>query len=283
MKQKLFQFLMCFLLTGLLFSCKKEIEPVAQHEPDVLAEPAMETGNQSVASLTATKKLQKIMWNASTTTPFAAFTYDAKGRLAKVGDAYGDITTYTYKDTTVLIKRKKPGVAKALDSLVGKLNSKGHLYSLKGYTTLGFGGQTNINTHSNFYTYNSAGQLTKISSATKSNGITTYVKHYITWLNGNLTAVKTTMNTGYTSTTINTYDAAKTDKRGVWTNDFFPFWTDNLLGIRTKNLLLKAVTTDSGGSTSQSTQTWTLNAEGYPASSTLGYGGFVATFTYTFQ
>jgi len=273
---------MCFLFTTLLFSCKKEIEEVAQPEPEVFAETTMEEGNKILSSLTASQKLQKIMWNASTTTPFAAFTYDNKGRLAKVVDVYGDITTYTYKNTTVVIKRKKPGVAKALDSLAGKLNSKGYLYSLKGYRTMSFGGQTNVNTHSDSYTYNSAGQLTYISSTTSSNGITTDVKYYITWLNDNLTSIKTTMSNGYTSTTINTYDAAKTDKRGVWLNDFFPFWTDNLLGVRTKNLLLKAVTTDSGGSTSQSTQTWTLNAEGYPASSTLGYGGFVANFTYIF-
>jgi YD repeat-containing protein len=280
MKSKLFQTLM-FLCAIILFaSCKKETIGLVPAEAPVLNEPATVSGN--IASLTATKKLQKIMWNGSATTPFVAFTYDTEGRLVKTTDMYGDITTYTFKDSTVLIKRKKPGVAKALDSLNGKLNSKGFLTSLKGYKTFNQGGQTVVCTYNIWHTYNSAGQLTKISSSAKSNGTIIYVKQYNTWLNGNLSLVKTTMSTGYTATTTYTYDVAKTDKRGVWTNELFPYWTDNLVGVRAKNLLTKTGTVSSTGS-DQYNQTWTLNAEGYPAASTFGYGGFVVNYTYTFQ
>jgi hypothetical protein len=285
MKSKLFQTLMFLCAIMLFASCKKEtIEPVPA-EAQVLNEPAAVA--EGAYALTATKKLQKIMWNGSATTPFATFAYDTKGRLTKAINQDGDVITYTYKDSTVLIKRKVAGIAKAKDSLAGKLNSKGYLTSLKGYTSLYnySTGKDDVITRTYSYAYNSAGQLLKITASAKTGTTTSYFKTDNTWNNGNLAYSLTEFDAKTFMTMYYTYDGAKADKRGVWNTFLLPYWTDNLIGLRPKHLV--TVTTQSHTSSTPTTnkETWTLNAEGYPTSSILkqDYTGYQVKFTYTFQ
>lgn len=266
-------------------SCKKEtMEPTAQPEADVLREPAATSEN--IYSLTATKKLQKIVY-ALSSAPYAAFTYDSKGRMTKAVHEKGT-TTFTYKDSTVLIKRKEAGTNKTLDSLNGKLNTKGYLTYVNGYTSaLNYEtGKYEMSTRKHYYTYNSSGQLTKISTTVKYNGVTMYVKHYYSWLNGNLTAIKSVVTNGSTTMQTFTYDAAKGDKRGVW-KDALLTWTDNLIGVRSKNLVIKTAISGAAGTPDMEvTETWKLNAEGYPVSSQMATNFSPwppIDFTYTFQ
>lgn len=276
---------MCLCALLAFVSCKKEVAaPIAPPDATVLTEPA---AGEAMYGLTATKKLQKIMWDVSATKPFATFTYDTQGRLTKAVNQDGDVITYAYNNLTVRIKRKTPGIAKAKDSLNGILNTKGYLTSLKGYTSL-FNystGKDDVITRTYAYTYNSTGQLLKIIGSAKIGGVTSYFITDNTWSNGNLEYSFTDNDGKIFATTFYTYDGAKADKRGMWKTDLLPYWTDNLIGIRPKHLATVTTPSQTGSDAFPCKETWTLNAEGYPTSSLWKQdwnGGLQVKYTYTF-
>ncbi|HEX2532308.1 MAG TPA: hypothetical protein VHK69_01155 [Chitinophagaceae bacterium] len=284
MKRTLF-YLPLGLLMLAVASCTKEPVPAAPGA-SLPPEPA-DAAQTGAASLLPAKRLQKVMV-AGSTVPYLAFTYDTKGRLASsVNYLFGGYYLFTYQDAagTVLVRRKNSLQGQTLDSLIGKLNASGRLTELGGIRTAVTSAGKVVSTVKFTFTYNAAGQLIKADGYEKTNGVVTYPKLVYSWQDGNLTQVTSTLG-NITSYIKYKYDVTRADKQGLWENNLIG-WTDNLVGVRSKHLRVQTTvgSNDPKNHPFITTQRWSLNAGGYPATGLMIFNisDIKLNLTYQFQ
>ncbi|HEX2536483.1 MAG TPA: hypothetical protein VHK69_22225 [Chitinophagaceae bacterium] len=249
---------LCTLLL-LLFSCGKEKLPGTSGELP-LESPESGARTAATGNLISVARLKKLTYvNAD----YYQFQYDGYGRLYKVVST-GDSVTYTYTSGYLTI-RKYSRPTKALKAtLKGALDSKGRLTNLKGNDV--FGPVDAV------YTYDASGRLAQRMSKV-TDGITVKnVKTIFTWTNGDLVKESLFIDGGAGPVNLYGYDAAKANKLNVYPMQ--ELWVDGFLGLPSQHLRTKTILNAGAPNQFITTESWTLNAQGLPASSKL-YTSFV--------
>lgn len=258
MKQIFLKTTPILLLLALLASCKKEA--TTPPPGPVPAEAVTSSTAGTVANLSVAKQLTKITNGGS---PHFNFQYDAAtARLTKVynnAQAY----YYTYGTGVLVLTKFVPGKADAQISFAGKTDAAGRLTSTVGYV---IDASMKIPTKQ-WFKYDTLGRISLIKSEmTRADGVHKGIQRFH-WSNGNIIKETFTYDDVLRNTITYEYSGALTDKRGVWQKPF-SFYADKFLGKRNKNLITKITekSTAPGAVPLVTTNTWKLDAGGYPLS-----------------
>jgi len=241
-----------------LFSCKKSDDFATELSS---SESPASAKAPSAAAVTRVSKI------TSDFIPVTSFTYDSKGRLASSTAEYH--TTYTYGKGTLTIKTVHPATGAVRALLTGKVNGKGLLTDLNGFTV-----SDEVQQDKKYsFTYDAAGQLTKMDLASTAEGVTTVQSVSCVWQNGNLVKQTNTYNGAQTIEWTYQY-GPQPDKTGL-RNAIIDVWSDGFLGKLNSNHVSAVFISSNGQMSKYSDNSWSVDANGFATSTvaTMYSGG----------